>query len=31
MEGLNSFAIVEMEIVPTHIDGNLNASAMDFQ
>jgi hypothetical protein len=31
MEELNSFAIVKMEIVPTHIDGKLNALAMDFQ
>jgi hypothetical protein len=31
MEGLNSFAIVEMEIVPTHTNGKLNALAMDFQ
>jgi hypothetical protein len=31
MEGLNSFAIVKMEIVPTHFDGKLNALAMDCQ
>jgi len=31
MEGLNSSTIVKMEIVPTHIDGKLNALAMDFQ
>ncbi len=31
MEGFNSFAIVKMEIVPTHINRKLNALAMDFQ
>jgi len=31
LEGLHSPTTTEMEIVPTHINEELNASTMDFQ